>query len=148
VNSPPNGAFKELGRALAQSQGNASVVVKNHAITFVGTTPGEATLNASISSAPAEDSQDASARPRAHQSALSAPPSPIHDRQDLSRLLPELSPENRSGLRNLSFATGAPSITPGISHEAPDFSVAAGTVTAAVAAAASATSAAPTRQSS
>jgi DNA-binding transcriptional LysR family regulator len=38
----------------------------------------------------------------AHQSALSAPPSPIHYRQDISGLLPELSLENRSGLRNLS----------------------------------------------
>ena len=38
----------------------------------------------------------------AHQSALSVPPSPIHYRQDISGLLPELSPENRSGLRNLS----------------------------------------------
>jgi len=36
------------------------------------------------------------------QSALSASPSPIHYRQDIPGLLPELSPENRSGLRNLS----------------------------------------------
>jgi hypothetical protein len=31
-----------------------------------------------------------------------SPPSPIYYRQDISGLLPELSPENRSGLRNLS----------------------------------------------
>jgi DNA-binding transcriptional LysR family regulator len=37
-----------------------------------------------------------------NQSALSASSSPIHYRQDIPGLLPELSPENRSGLRNLS----------------------------------------------
>src|SRR5262245_37607693 len=36
------------------------------------------------------------------QSALSAPPSPIHDRQNISGFLPRLSAENRSGLRSLS----------------------------------------------
>src|SRR5258705_12384552 len=35
-----------------------------------------------------------------HQSALSAPPPPILHRQDISGLLPRLSPENRSSLRN------------------------------------------------
>jgi DNA-binding transcriptional LysR family regulator len=38
----------------------------------------------------------------AHQSALSASPSPIHYRQGISGLLPELSSENCPGLRNLS----------------------------------------------
>src|SRR5438445_8568300 len=38
-----------------------------------------------------------------HQSALSSPPPPIHHRQDIPGLLPEPSPTNLSGPRNLSL---------------------------------------------
>ena len=52
--------------------------------------------------APPAPAATASVAGVAAPSDLSAPPSPIHDCQDISRLLPELSPENRSGLRSLT----------------------------------------------
>jgi hypothetical protein len=44
-----------------------------------------------------------SAARAAHQSALSSPPPPIHHRQDIPGLLPEPSPTNLSGPRNLNL---------------------------------------------